>query len=115
MQPSIQSAGSADLGPLFNPPKEPPPLAMKAIDRLSFALPILAAGLAVWGGVEALRKVDDWAALLGIAGGIAGAGGVLFTGWASRIRDGRLAVAQSLGASAMGVADWTLSQAPPHF
>lgn len=85
-----------DYGPLINPPREPSLYITKAIDFLSLALPSLSAVLSVSCGVLALRKVDDWSAILGIAAGVAGALGVLFTGWASRIRDRRFAMVRSL-------------------
>lgn len=104
--------GLVDYGPLINPPREPPPNMVRAIDALSWALPILSAILSISCGVLAFRKVDDWAAILGISAGIASACGVLFTGWASRIRDRRLAVAHSLGALGVDMADRAQSLHP---
>ena len=49
--------------------------------------------------------MNDLAAVLGIIGGITSAAGVWFTGWASRIRDGRLAVAHAVGSLALDLAD----------
>jgi hypothetical protein len=81
-----------DYGPLLYPPKEPPAPVMTAIDALSWALPALAALLSVLGGLAALNKADASAAILSIAAGVIGAAGVIFTNWASRVRDGRLRV-----------------------
>ena len=104
-----------DYEPLLNPRPEPPPWAMRAIDFLTWTLPIMAAGLSVWAGVAALRKIDDWAAVLGIAGGVASALGVLFTGWASRIRDNRLAEAKAIGQLNMDTADHLMARQPSSF
>jgi|SRR5215469_17711951 len=83
--------------PLLYPPKEPPAFAVKIIDILSWALPAIAAALSIWGGIEALNHADNYAAGLGIVAGIVSALGVIFTNWASRIRDNRLKVAHALG------------------
>jgi len=101
-----------DYDPLINPPREPSPNAVKTIDALSWALPVLSALLSISCGVLAFRKVDDWAAILGIGAGIMSACGVLFTGWASGIRDKRLAVAHGLGALGVNMADRAQSQNP---
>ncbi len=97
----------------INPTCEPSPGIVKIIDDLSWVLPILAAILSIWGGVEALQKADRCAAYLGIAAGVLAAFGVLCTGWASRIRDGRLAEARSLGALGVSMAE-TAERIPPY-
>lgn len=97
-----------DYNPLLNPPKEPSPAAVRAIDALSWGLPAAAAVLSIVGGIAAPDNAASWAALLGIAGGVAGALGVVFTNYASRIRDGRLAVTHSL--AALGVDNTELLQ-----
>lgn len=61
-----------------------------------------------------IRKSDHYAAIFGIAAGVASAVGILITGWASRIRDGRLAVAHSLDALGVDMAD-EAQRALPHF
>lgn len=83
--------------PLLYPPKEPPAFAVKVIDILSWALPAIAAALSIWGGIEALKRADNYAAGLGIAAGALSAFGIIFTNWASRIRDNRLKIAHALG------------------
>jgi hypothetical protein len=50
--------GLADYGLLINPPKEPSPRVAKAVDFLSWALPVVAAALSTWGGIEALSQQD---------------------------------------------------------
>ncbi len=92
-------AGSTVGGsPPLNPRRELSPRQVKAIDVLSWTLPVVAAGSSIAGGIAALNRIDERAAWLGIAGGVASAAGVIFTGWASRIRDERLEVAHALGA-----------------
>ena len=83
--------------PLLYPPKEPPKFARKVIDILSWGLPAIAAALSILGGIEALNGADNYAAELGIAAGVLSAIGIMFTNWASRIRDNRLRVAHALG------------------
>jgi len=85
-----------DYNPLLNPHKEPGAWVMGAIDVCSWVLPSLSAVLAIVGGCAALDKADQWAAGLGIAGGVIGALGVLATNWSSRIRDHRIEWAKSL-------------------
>jgi hypothetical protein len=102
-------------GPLLNPPKEPPAWAVGIIDALSWAFPVAAAGLSVWGGAEALNRADDWAAALGIVGGVSAALGVLFTGWSSRIRDGRLAVAYAVASLGVDLASSAQSRSATLF
>lgn len=104
-----------DYGPLLNPPKEPPAKAVVAIDVLSWVLPAAAAVLSVWGGLEALRGINDFAAVLAIAGGIASAFGVIFTVWSSRIRDGRLATVNAMGTFGMDIAEQVQARAPGGF
>lgn len=79
---------------------------MSAIDALSLGLPVFAAVLAVAGGIAALKGIDSAAAILGIAGGIVSAAGVILTGLASRVRDGRLAIAHAKGDLGIQMAEW---------
>lgn len=95
----------ADYGLLLSPLREASPRVAKSVDFLSLALPVVAAALSIWAGIDALRHLDDSAAFLGIAGGIASAFSVLFTNWASRIRDQRLAIVQATADLASSVAE----------
>lgn len=97
---------------LLVPLKEPPKPLMVAIDVMGWLLPVVAAVLSVWGGIEALWEANDYAAILSIVGGVAGALGVLFTNWASRIRDHRLALAHGIGNLALEIADEASRRAP---
>jgi hypothetical protein len=106
---------SLESNPLLNPPREPAAKWCIIIDRLSWTLPVCAALLSVGGGFTALQGIDRLAAILGIFGGIFSAAGVIFTGWASRIRDGRLAVAHALGALGIDIAERTQSILPSGF
>lgn len=45
-----------DYGPLLYPPREPPPIAMKIIDTLSWMVPILSAVLSIRCSTAALEK-----------------------------------------------------------
>jgi hypothetical protein len=101
--------------PLLNPKKEPSPRIMWLIDTASWVLPVLAAILAVGAGVEALTHDDSVAAILGIAGGVISAAGVLATGWASKIRDERMAVAHALGNLSLNIASDAMSRTPAAF
>jgi hypothetical protein len=101
--------------PLLNPPKEPPAEWVKVIDCLSWALPSFAALMSVGGGIAALEAMNERAAILGILGGVTSAAGVIFTGWASRIRDGRLAVAHAVGELGIDIAQRTQSLIPPGY
>jgi hypothetical protein len=102
-----------DTDPLLNPPKEPSANWCRVIDFLSWTLPVCAAVLSVGSGIATLQGIDKVGAILGIFGGIAGAGGVIFTGWASRIRDGRLAVTHALASLGFDIAQGTQSELPP--
>jgi hypothetical protein len=107
-----------DLGSyeaLLNPKRQPPLWAQHAIDGLSWGLPAFAALFSTVGGITALCNESVWAAGLGIAGGIVAAAGVIFTNWASRIRDDRLVEARSLGALGMDMASSALDRLPPYF
>jgi hypothetical protein len=101
--------------PLLNPKKEPSPRIMWLIDTASWVLPVLAAILSVGAGVEAPRHEDGVAAFLGIGGGIISAAGVLATGWASKIRDQRMAVAFALGNLSLNIASDAVSRTPVSF
>src|ERR1700733_14312372 len=101
--------------PLLYPKKAPSTRTMWRIDTPSWLLPVLAAIFSVAAGGEALRQDDSAAAFLGIAGGVASAFGVLFTGWASRIRDERLEVAHSLGNLSLNIASDAMSRTPVGF
>jgi hypothetical protein len=103
-----------DRNPLLNPPKEPSAKVVIIIDRLSWTLPVCAALFSVGGGVAAFQGIDKPAAILGVLGGLASAAGVVFTGWASRIRDGRLEVAHALGGLGVDIAQQTQSMFPPN-
>lgn len=91
-----------DLSPLFLSSQEPSPRSVRTIDGLSWILPLLAAGLSVGAGVAAWLGDAHVAAGCGVMGGFFSAVGVLFTGWASRIRDGRLGYIRAL--SEFGIA-----------
>jgi hypothetical protein len=101
------------MNPLFNPPKEPRAEWVKVIDGLSLVLPSFAALMSVGGGVAALEAMNERAAILGILGGVSSAAGVIVTGWASRIRDGRLAVAHAVGELGISIAERAQSLIPP--
>ena len=105
----------ADYGPILSSPKQHSARVERAIDRLSWALPVIAAGLSALGGVEALEHADRLAAILGIAGASIGAFGVLFTNLASRIRDQRLALVQAIGEIHSGALDRMDRMAPRQF
>ncbi len=105
----------ADYGPLIDPPKEPSTRTAMTIDILSWALPAASALLSGWAGVDALTHADKAAALLGIAGSIAAAGGIMFTNWASRIRDHRLAQARAVADLGFEIADQVNSRTSPQF
>lgn len=107
--------GLADYKALINPRGQTSPRMASAVDCLSWMLPVLAAVCSVGGGVEALRNDNTWAAVLGIAGGIVGALGVIFTNWASYIRDRRLAEAWNLGALGVDMATDALDRTPGSF
>jgi hypothetical protein len=107
--------GLVDYEPLLNPKRGIPPWAERAVDLLSWGLPAIAAICSIGSGVAAWRGADTWAAGLGIAGGVVGALGVVFTNWASRIRDGRLAAARNLGALGVDMANDALERFPPEF
>lgn len=94
-----------DFGPLLNPIKEPPPVWLRVIDWASIGLPILAGAFAVVAGHEALAGATTSAAWWSIVSGVLSALGVCFTGWASRIRDRRLAVTHSLVCLAHNIID----------
>lgn len=94
----------SDYEAFINPRRGIPPWAEKTVDGLSWALPVFAALASVGSGFEALRGWEICAAMLGIAGGILGALGVVFTNWSSRIRDRRLAEVRSLAALGVDMA-----------
>jgi hypothetical protein len=104
-----------DCDSLLNPQKELSPKVESAIDFMSWALPIVAAVCSIGSGAAALYGRDAWAAALGIAGGIIGALGVLFTNGASRIRDRRLAEARSLASLGVDMAQHAQNQLPGTF
>lgn len=93
MTDNKMSDSGADSSALFNPPWDPGPTLASTFDVLSLAFPIAAGLLSVGSGIGALRGMDNLAAMLGILAGVVSALGVIFTGLASRVRDGRLAVA----------------------
>jgi hypothetical protein len=88
---------------------------MAVIDTLSWMLPVFAGLLSVAAGIAAFESMNKLAAVLGIFGGIFSAGGVIFTGMASRIRDGRLATAHALGEFGLESAQRVQSQIPPNY
>lgn len=90
-----------DMNALLNPPWDPGPIWARIFDHLSWVLPILAGLLSV-GAVLSFHDIRVWC---GVAAGIISAGGVIFTGLASRVRDGRLAVAQATASLGIGLAD----------
>jgi len=85
---------------------------MAVIDALSWFLPAVAAVSSVGAGIAALSHADACAALLGIGGGAIGFVGVVFANWASRIRDGRLAIAHAVASLGLDVAAHTQSRLP---
>lgn len=101
--------------PVLFPKKEPSHRVMWLIDTASWLLPVLAAILSVGAGMEALAHDDRDAALLGIAGGLASAVGVLATGWASRVRDHRLEYASGVGNLSLNIASDAMSRTPSNF
>jgi hypothetical protein len=101
--------------PLLYPPKELPACAVRAIDFSSWAFPAVAATLSICGGIAALERADNYAASLGIAAGVLSALGVVFTNWASRIRDSRLRVAHALGQHGFSMAADALTRGPGTF
>ncbi|WP_114913325.1 hypothetical protein [Acidibrevibacterium fodinaquatile] len=86
---------------LIWPRPEPSPRMLLWLTRLSWVLPIGAAVFSIGAGICGYRADDKAAAMLGIAGGLASAGGVIFTGWVSRVQDRRLATA--LAMASLGV------------
>jgi hypothetical protein len=106
---------SVEYDPLLFPKREPSRLMMWLIDTASWLLPVLAAILSVGAGVEALAHDDRNAAILGIAGGLASAFGVLATGWASRVRDHRLERASGVGDLSLNIASDAMSRMPSNF
>ena len=94
-----------DAEPLLFPKKEPAPRLMAAIDALSWWLPGVAGVLSIFAGLSALDGWNAVAALLGIGGGAAGAFGVFFANWASRVRDERLRVAYAVASLGVEMAD----------
>jgi hypothetical protein len=100
---------------LFNTKKEMSAWKINFIDKISWLLPIGAAILSVSGGIAALKRADQLSAWLGIFGGLAGALGVIFTGYASRIRDRRLEDALNLGALGVDMAARVQSQITSNF
>jgi hypothetical protein len=100
---------------LLNPPREPAEKWIIVIDRLSWILPASAAVAGVVGGVAAFQGIDKLAAILSILSGIISAAGVIFTGWSSRIRDGRLAVTHALSELNFNIAERNQSRIPPGF
>ena len=64
---------SGDYGALLNPKRQLSLRAQHAIDRLSWALPAVAALLSAGSGITALWNENACAAWLGIGGGIAAA------------------------------------------
>jgi len=101
--------------PLLNPKPSLSQRAQRAIDLLSWGLPAIAALCSIGSGATAISGQNTWAAALGIAGGVAGASGIFFTNWASRIRDDLLAEARSLGSLGMSMANAALERMPPDF
>jgi len=104
-----------DLGPLIDLPGHPSSVAVGAVDRLSWALPAASALLSAWAGGEALEHADQAAALLGIVASMTAAAGIMFTNWASRIRDHRLAEARAVADLGLGIADRVDSRTSPQF
>ena len=98
-------ASSVDFDPLLYPPKEPSALMMALIDGGSWWLLVAAAAVSIAAGVAALVHADALAALLGIGGGVVSGAGIFATNWASRVRDGRLAQAQSTASLGVEMAD----------
>ena len=113
--PIANHNGLADYGAMLISQKELPRWATKVIDILSWVLPAIAAGLSIRSGVESLGQMDHRAAMLAIAAAFFSAIGVLFTNWASRIRDRRLSRALALAALGTDMADHALSRSPPFF
>jgi len=91
------------------------PWMITAVDALSWIMPTAAAIFSIGAGVCALLKLDGCAAVLGIAGGVISASGVIATGQASRIRDQRLEQAWSTGMLGIDMANRALSQKPRTF
>jgi hypothetical protein len=87
----------------------------KTVDRLAWWLPACSAVMSICGGVSAIYGKNETAAALGIIAGIASAGGVMFTGWASRIRDHHLAETRAIGTLGMDIAQRAQSLLPPNF
>jgi hypothetical protein len=90
--PQKVAAGAPVRDPTFDPAVdlEPPawaPWWPSTMDRLSIALPFLAAALSGAAGWASLGHHDVPAAWFGMLGALTGAGGVLATGAVSRVRD----------------------------
>jgi hypothetical protein len=98
--------------PLIYPKPEPPPALMRAIDLASWLLPVTSAVVSVGAGLAALAHADQAAAVAGIIAGVAGAFGVLATGWGARVRDERLERAAAVGNLGVQMSDRALSQIP---
>ena len=107
--------GLADYLTLIDPPKPLHPVVQKGIDAASLALPTVAAVLAISGGICAFHGWNAAAAILGTVGGAVSALGVIFTGWASRLRDQQLRTAYAVGSLGVDMADRALSRDTRHF
>ena len=104
-----------DYAPLLDPRPDPPGWAITTFDALSWALPVVAAGMSIGAGVEALNHADQIAALIAIGAGVVSALGVVVTNWSSRIRDRRLERAMALAGIAMDTAEFANRRHPSHF
>lgn len=104
-----------DYAPLLNTISVPPAWTIATSDVLSWALPVLAAGMSIGAGVEALNHADQISASLAIGVGIVSALGVIVTNWSSRIRDRRLEMAMALAGIAMDTADLANRRHPSHW
>ena len=96
---------SLESNALLNPPWNPGPTWGRAFDILSLALPAVAGLLSIAAGICSLQSAGSYAAVLGILAGVISAFGVIFTSLASRIRDGRIAVAYAVGSHGLDLAN----------
>src|SRR5215469_16553878 len=94
-----------DHDPLLFPKPEPSPAVMRAIDAAAWMLPVASAVLSIGAGVAALLHADQIAAIAGIVAGVAGAFGVLATGWGAKVRDERLERAMAVGSLGIAMSD----------
>mgnify|MGYP003365540612 CR=1 FL=1 len=106
----------ADLSPLLETQRNRSPRLVWWADKGSTWLPLVAAALSVTSGVEAMPGNNaSVAAWCGIVGGLVSAASVWATNYSSRVRDGKLELAQASADLSQQTADLVAGRQPPTF